>query len=610
MAPDGTVPDVPGPRSSRSRRTAAALASASFVVPCLFALYWASPDTRFSEDVALVRQFGLLPLGLEGLISTGFGALFDAIPLGSRVLRASWVAALGLGAFSWLLFRVTQTALVALRGEAVAGSSLRDTLALSAALAATLSPPFVLEGSIPGGYGVAAALTLAVVAVVSGVFEVGPKTPLYLGALVGASLLESRWAGVACAGALVAAVAKRRELCTQQAATTFVLTLGALALLPLSLAVAFWTFPTGGPQLSLALFPGVSWKLVPAPESAAFVAWASIAGLLWCAVSLGGLGLGLVHPRARRIALPLALFILLDALFSAADRGPSHRDPLGAVRLLALGALAASAALAVRAGMLALERHRVPFGRAVSTLIMVYGFTLALVSAESSATASADRSQSVTDVYSEQTLETLQPASVVLVRSEPMLLRLAAARLTRGSRPDVLIVPMQLLESGSGRARALSREPGLMPLVRDVLLTGRPGEYALSALSDVRPLYLQPDPDWETRLHTHLVPRPFFTGFSPHPLGRSDRRVGLDEGEASLARVLAALAHEPTGDPAVREAVAHDLGQRALLLSSLGDRDAVRQLVEQLLAVDPESELARELKRRSARAGQGPLAVF
>ena len=51
------------------------------------------------------------------------------------------------------------------------------------------------------------------------------------------------------------------------------------------------------------------------------------------------------------------------------------------------------------------------------------------------------------------------------------------------------------------------------------------------------------------------------------------------------------------------------LGQRALVLSVLGDRDAAREVVGELLALEPKHELGLRLKPRLDRPGRGPIDV-
>jgi hypothetical protein len=344
-------------------------------------------------------------------------------------------------------------------------------------------------------------------------------------------------------------------------------------------------------------------------RSDALTAWSAVMGLFWCGLSVAGVALGLLDPKARRLMLPLAGFVLLDATIGSADLEPSRHDPRGAVPLLAIAALAVGGALAVRVALRWLERARIPFARAASTLIVVYGCALVFVSIEESARANLARELGAADAVSDEVLSGLPPAAVLLGRSEPIVLRMLAARYSRGSRPDVLVVSMPLFERSSRAAELLAREDGLLPLVRDLLLSGRPSEFALSALADARPLYVEPDVHWDTRLFGHLVPRPFFSEFAAHPLARSDRRLGVEQGAAALSRVTAALRDTQDGDPGTRVLLVSQLAQRALVFSALGEREAARDAVRELLRLDPDAPIGRRLQARLSQPGRGPLDV-
>lgn len=609
------MPDASGPRRAAglgvASRVAWAAEVASFAVPWLVAIGHTHPATRFTDDVALIRSFGLVPLGLEGLISMGFGSVFDALPIGSRVLRHAWLAALGLGALSWLVYRVTR-ALASATSRADSeppAPRLERLLALSAALVATLAPTFMVEGSSPGGHTLAAALALGSVACALGVFGTSPRRAALAGVLAGAAALESRWAGVAALSAVAAGAVLHPAGVPARPIALFGAGAGVALALPAALGVAAWLSPGLSPALASIATDSGSLRLLPADRSAALSAWADSVGLPWCGLSVAGLALALFGRTTRPLALPLGAFLLLDAALGVSDLDPSRRDPHGAVRLLAIAALAASGALAVRLAIQWLERARLPFARAASTLVVMYGVALVFVSAESSAAIPLARENAATEEWTDEALESLPPSSVVLVRSDALLRRMLAARLQRGSRPDVLFVSMALLESGSPRARALAHEDGLLPLVRDMLLGGRPGEFALSQLADVRPVYLSPDSAWDRRLYSHLVPRPFFTEFVAHPLGRSDRKLGLAQASAAFERLQAAIRRSPDRDPATRALLLAELAERARILAALGDRDDARAAVKDLLALDPEAELGLRLEQQLQRPGRGPLDV-
>jgi len=83
-------------------------------------------------------------------------------------------------------------------------------------------------------------------------------------------------------------------------------------------------------------------------------------------------------------------FVLADLAIPISRVGMLKPDAFGALRLLAIAALAVSAALAVQASAVALTRARIPFAEPASVLLVVFDFSLVLLGAEDSAFA-ADR---------------------------------------------------------------------------------------------------------------------------------------------------------------------------------------------------------------------------
>jgi len=288
---------------------------------------------------------------------------------------------------------------------------------------------------------------------------------------------------------------------------------------------------------------------------------------------------------------------------------PTRHDRLAALYRLALAALSATGALALRVVTSWLGRARIAFAEPASVLLVVYGFTLVLVSAESSARASETRAQSVAEAWTDAALSSLPSHSALLVRSDAVYFRLLAARVLRDSRPDVLMVPLELLERGGVRTELLAREQSLVPLVREMLLSGKPSEFALSALADVRPTYVELDPSWNARLSSHLVPQAFFTSFAPQPLARSDRRQERSRASRDFSRLVSRLERMKAGDPATRRVLVGELAERALVLAALGDREPAEDVVADLVRLDPHSTLAQELRKRLGKPGKGRVDV-
>jgi hypothetical protein len=195
------------------------------------------------------------------------------------------------------------------------------------------------------------------------------------------------------------------------------------------------------------------------------------------------------------------------------------------------------------------------------------------------------------------------------VRSEAVAWRLWAARHARGERPDLVVVPVPLLTRGSVAASLLRDEPALAPLIRDLVISGRPTEYALSTLADARPLYVELDPGWDRRLVHHLVPRPLWLGFAPHALGRSDRTTALGRAERAFERTLAVAKTPDFTDQATLSVLATRAREQAVVMASLGDRDNVRELLAGLREIDPNDPVAHEIEARLHDTRRGGVDV-
>lgn len=579
--------------------------SLAFAVPWLLGIWHANPNPLFASDFALVRSFFVLPVGFEGLVSAALSALAGCLPLGGLALRSAFVSAFGLGLGGLFTYRLAR-GFVQRSGARVA---LEGPLSLLAALGATVGPSWLLEGSVAGGHALAAALALAALDVAEP-REWSARRSVALAGIAAATLLESRWTGVG----VVLALGVRRTLNRVPLASTegFALGVGFAAPLLLPVAAFFAFVASTSARAGMALGSTASSFLPSAgavERSVALSAWLTEVGVIGLALSLVGVGVLLRVAAERRVFAPLLVFLGLDLALRAANVDATRHDPMWGVRLVALSTLGAAGVLALAKLLGWSARARIVFARPAGILLFVYGVTLVLVSAEDSARAVENRELSAAGQYTEAALGSLPPNSVVLVRSEPVLFRLLAAQATRGSRPDVLVVPFQLLERGGTRAAELAREPGLLPLVREMLLKGEPSEFALSALADARPTFVDLGPFADERLAGHLVPQPFFTAFAPQPLARSDRQRELERGASGFSRVVSALKRAPDGDPATRSVLAAALAERALLLASFGEREASAALVAELRALDPRSPIALSLGQKLNQRGKGRIDV-
>ena len=335
--------------------------------------------------------------------------------------------------------------------------------------------------------------------------------------------------------------------------------------------------------------------------------WFSEVGLIATLLALGGLAWGLLRNRTRWVVVPAAALVVADVVFPASRGGVLSADPLAAVRLVSLGALSAAAALGVHTVAVGLGRAELPFARYVAALLVVFDFTLVLVTGDDSAYPADRRNQNAAEVWTDEALGNLPPESLLLVRTETVAWRLWAARVTRGERPDLIVVPLPLLTRGSVAQKLLGMEPALAPLIRDMAVNGQPSEHALSSLADTRPLFVELDPSWDKQLVNHLVPKPFWLRFAPHGLGRSDRTASLEKGRRPFQRVLDAAQSADHRDRATLDMLGARAREQAVALAALGDRENVAQIVLDLKAIDPNHPFVTDLEARLRKKPTGRI---
>jgi hypothetical protein len=567
----------------------------SLCAPLVLTLLRAAPGSDWRDDQPALSGLGLLPLGSEGWLSLVGSQLANALPFGGRWLRAAWVQAFALSLVSRLLFGRAQRLLAANHDA----PRLTPLLALAASLTAVLSSTFQLEGTIVGGATLGTAAALLTLSASERLPARDARSSLVLGALIALTAVESHAAALALVLALVVrGVARRRMPDARSAWFAFAgaASVGAfvlLALLGRSLAPSAW--------LDLGLGLGQSSLFaaeVPAESSTALSAWLGEVGVIPFGLALAGISLGLLRKVTRLAVLPLFVLVLLDLALPAARVGILSADPFGPTRLLAVSALGLGAALGVQAAALALLRTRLPFTQPAAVLLVVFDFTLVFVGSEASAAATDRRDSVTTEVWTDEGLASLPQNALLLARSEAIAWRLWSAQLVRGERPDVVVVPTALLERGGLRRRLLAEEPALAPLLRDMALAGKPGEYALSTLSDARPLFVELDQGWDERLNEHIVPQSFWLRFRANPVGRSDRNSALARAGRRFDRVIEAVAPDKHGESAraTRTVVVAGLRQRALFLAARRDRETALDTAALLERLVPGDDVASRVR--------------
>jgi hypothetical protein len=322
-------------------------------------------------------------------------------------------------------------------------------------------------------------------------------------------------------------------------------------------------------------------------------------------LGLAGLAWGLWKNRLRVDVAPLAVLVALSAVLPGGGATPLVSDVLAPLELASIASLAALAVVGVQTAALMLRRARVPLAQPASVLLVVFHLTLVFGAAEGSANVVTETTGLGADVWTDEAESELPPGALLLVRSPTLAFRLWESRIVRGDRPDLVVVPLALLGRGRVAAELVRDEPALVPLVRDVAMSGRASEYSLATLADARPLYVELDPVWDKRLLDHLRPTPLWLGFTPHTLGRSDRSSALaaEEGRRAFRRVLGVAKGVPAGDSATLAVLGARAKEQAVVLAALGDRDSARRVLGDLGRIEPRSEFAARLEERLVTRG-------
>lgn len=559
-------------------------AALACLVPASVSLWLASGATVWRSDEATLHLLGgVLPA--HGTVSALLGALLQLLPVGSVASRAAGLGSLALGLAAALVFRASRR-LLDLNG---ATPRLTPVLASCAAIAATSSIPWLHEASLVGGHAVGAALALAtfeVGAVRAGRSEFPAWRTVLLAGLLGAAALENLGAAAATGCALAWTVWQSGKLPERGrvglfSATLAVVWLAAWAPAQLMPLLAHYQplHAVRSGALAAALTTGPApWSQTAPRFDVAF--WLDEVGLLFLAAALVGSTWALGKGRLRRVVSPLLLLLGLDLLLGGVPTAPGVGAEPTALHLLALAVLAVLAALGIQTAALFTRRARLLGARPALVLLSVVTLAVTSAGAEDAVRVVNRRNLVATAAWTDEVLAALPPRSLVLTTSEPATRRLAVA-LASGARDDVTLVPLLLLGRGHLAAELLRLEPALGLLIRELSTTGRPSEHALTALADVRPLFVEAEAQWDRRLVAHLIPGPFLARFAPHALGRSDRVVALSGQSGAFERVLSAAlgpltegaAWRPGSgcDPATLEVLSASLRNQRALHEALGD---------------------------------------
>jgi hypothetical protein len=303
---------------------------------------------------------------------------------------------------------------------------------------------------------------------------------------------------------------------------------------------------------------------------------------------------------------PWALLALAGLLVQL---GAAHSASSAAWGGLAVGAgLLAFVPLALQLGLSWLWSRPLPFARPAGVLALAFAGTLVLQHVERFSARPLARTSGA-QLWTEAALGRLPPRSVLLVESPALGLQLLAAQLIDGVRPDVVTVPLPLLQRGTLSAWLLRRAPELAPVLRQVAIQGWADEAALDRLAQERPLLVELDPRWTQSLLAHLIPAGLWLGYASRVPGAQERRDALEESRFVLERLREDLEQASALDGEARAALVAPLRQRALLLAALGENEPSASTLRELLELAPADPLALELLRRLEQQQRGRVAL-
>jgi hypothetical protein len=441
---------------------------------------------------------------------------------------------------------------------------------------ALVGSPWQIEAASVGSSAVGAWLIVLVVWLsalaarrASGTAWVGGALALALGLALGQEpgVFASALAG--CGATLAATPSGRAAARGMSADATRLLRLFAAGLLPFALALIHMR-TTATPSVA-----SDDWtQHASAATTVAAFATRELGGVL---LVLALAGVVLAWGRGRSVAAGLSAVAVAGLIsgWAGAAMGPSvFAAPV-------LAGAAATAALAAPS-MLALVRTvasaKLPLAKVAAGLFVVLEAVMPVEAADEALTR-ADRGGSGAAAWWDDAAWSALPArAVVLVDDERVATRAAAARAQALLRSDVVFVGA----SNPLVPRASARAADLVPLWRDLALTGAPSEAAVSALATTRFVAAINDPRWGVSVGRHLVPLALVDRVEPEPRGASERRLAL----ASFSEARRDLRSRLDGDVELLAATSVVLRARASLLASMGEREGAARATADALAFE------------------------
>ncbi len=547
--------------ASRTRRTEIALRAVCALVPAVLAASHIPNVADAAHDRGVSHVLGLRAQPWRAL-DLAAGVLLTPLPLGTLAARAALGGTLVTAAAGVVLYAIACHLLRA-RGEP---GRLGYAVAAIATSAALVAGPWQVEAAAVGSSATGAMLVLLALFFVMRASERGSRSAWMMAALtLGLAMGQEPWtlaSAIAGGTAFVMSNSHGRAAAVRAWHGQKVALAGCIAmgLAPLFFALAHVRL-SGSPAAEAA---AEAWAAPPVLASSPFAFVQKEIGPVLTLFAVAGGLVALLTARARGPAAGLGAVVATGFACGAlgASVGPTR---FAAPVLAAHAAICALASVSMLGIVRAVAEARVPLARTAAGLFVVLELVIPVDAADESLVRCARRASATTAWWDDAVWSTLEPRTVVLLDDERARDRAAAAAAQAMLRSDIVVV--------SGKAKSgLQGGPianDLLPLWRDLALSGSPSEASLSALASARPFVASYEPTWGAAIGRHLVPAELVDRVAPEPRGTSDRRRALDAFAPARQQLSARLA----GDPDLRGVTEALLHARALLLASIGDRD-------------------------------------
>jgi hypothetical protein len=566
--------------ASTGRRTDAGLGLLCALVPAVTAAACVFNVGDAAHDEGVARVLGLHPAPWHALDPVA-GLLLTALPIGTLAARAALGGVLVAAATGVVLYSLVDCLL----GLCAETRRLRFVVAFIATCTDLVAAPWPLEvvsigGAVTGAFVILLAVALTARACARAGEAAWAAALAALGLCLGQEPLAGASALAGCAVLVGASPSGRRSLYNLwRDRQRWILGSLIVGLSPFLLALTRTL--AAGAWLPAALGTGWSGERSGHGIGSLLVFGRAEVGPVLVALAAGGMALGMLVPLARPLTGALSALVgagLVCGLVGA----PSGPTRFGSPLLAAYAAACALAAVAMQAAVRAVARARVPFARMSAAMIVVLEAALPMAVADDALLRSPGNSSERVAIWNDTAFGFLPPKSVVLVSDPLVFERAVVARAQGALRGDLVVLPV--FGQGRGRWRPFARDTALVPLWRDLALSGSPTEASLSSVASALPLATVYESKWGRAIGRHLVPLALFDAFEPEPRGASDRRRAFEVYAANRKR----LAAFTEGEPELAAATIALLRARALLMADLGgDRDLAEQAAREVRAFEP-----------------------